>query len=259
MSRVRIWRGARLRRPLAGDEDAVTRLIEVGRALGPVEVGRLGLASVGLGTAAVEPGPALGGALGGAAGGGAAQAGPGAGWPQGAQVGAGLVALALDLPASTFCLTCTASERAGTEALLALGSGLVLAADGEWAAGLLIGDAAGHGGDPLATVVATRSALAAYPGLGLGAPDYVEAACLDLVAAVTHGLAGDCVLLGSADRRVAARAGFPGAMTAPPGAAGVLYGLLEWLESARPGQTMLAVSYGAGSAADALLVRKEGG
>jgi hypothetical protein len=220
---VKLWRGARLRWPLAGDEDAVTRLIEVGRALRPVPTDRLGLASVGLGAAAGA---------------------------------AGLVALALDLPPATFCLTCTASDRAGTEALLALRDGLVLAADGEWAAGLLIGG--DREGVPLATVLATRSAVAAYPGLGLGAPDYTEAAYLDLVAEVTRGLEGDLVLMAAADRRLAARAGYPRAALAPPGAAGLLYGLLEWLETAQPGQTLLAVSYGAGSAADALLVQKEG-
>ena len=172
-------------------------------------------------------------------------------------VQAGLAALALGLPAQTFCLTCTASDRAATEAWLALGTGLVLAAGPQWAAAVLAGET---------RVLAAQSAVAAYPGLELGAADYVEAAYLDLVSAAAAGLdRGDLLALNPPTPRLggaAARAlGFAGPVAVAPegaGAAGPLCALSDALEQAAPGQTVLLVSYGAGSAADALLVRKEG-
>jgi 3-hydroxy-3-methylglutaryl CoA synthase len=194
------------------------------------------------------------------------------------RVQAGLVATALDLPPQTFCLECTTSERAGTAALRTLGSGLVLAADGEWAAGiLLVRTGAGPGGGDQAagaagkasvkaTVLAEQSALGEYPGVGaLAPPDYAEMAYLDLVRAAAAGIKADRLVLNPPHPRLLKPAanllGFRSATAAPAGggAAGSLVGLLQALDDAAPGQTVLLVSYGTGSAADALLVRKEGG
>lgn len=211
---------ARYRSTGAFDEDALTRMIAAGRGCpGARAAHRLALASTELGG--------------------------------GARVHAGLVATALDLPPGTFCLECTASDRAATEAAGALGTGLVLAAGGPWAAAVLL-DA------PLPM----QSAVAAYPPAD--APDYVEMAYLDLVTEAARGMRADLLALNPPAARLAPRAaaalGFPRAFTAPEGAgaAGPLLALFDALEQAAPGQRVLLVSYGAGAAADALLVTKEG-
>lgn len=211
----------------AADEDALTRMIALGQALPPVD--RLALASTSM--------------------------------PEARRVRAGLVALALGLPARTFCLESTTSHRAATEAMRALGTGLLLAADGDWAAALLLGDGPGE-----ATVLAMQSALQEDPGLpGDYVPDYAEAAYLEILQRAAAGLEADLLALNPPQPRLArpaARAlGFSQAVTAPvgAGAAGPLIALRAALDQAAPGQRVLLVSYGAGSAADALLVRKEGG
>lgn len=170
------------------------------------------------------------------------------------RVHAGLVAEALDLPRSTYCLECTTSARAATEAILALGSGLVLAADGSFAAGVLLG------GAPLEA----RSALAEYPGLDLGAADYDEAAFLDVVRAAAAGMEADILALNPPHPRLARAAaaalGFRDPVLAPEGsgAAGPLLALFAALDRAAPGQRVLLVSYGSGSTADAIVVQKGG-
>lgn len=193
--------------------------------------------------------------------------------PYSRRVQAGLIAAALGLPAGTFCLECTTSARAATEAVRALGSGLVAAAGGALAAAVLLGEG---GGPATAAIEAAQSAVAEYPGLeftlageqglrDVQVPDYAEAAYLDLVQAAAAGLKADLLALNPPQARlagVAARAlGYRAAVTAPEGAgaAGPLLALFAALEQAQAGQAVLLVSYGAGSAADALLVRKGGG
>lgn len=220
-----ILRYVQRRAPLSPDEDALTRMIEVGRELG-AHSNRLGLASTEMGCRG--------------------------------RVQAGLVAAALDLPAATFCLECTGSDRAATEAMLALREGLVLAADGEWAAGVLLGE----GAPPIATLLAAQSAVAEYPDPG-GITDYAEAAYCEVIATATKGLKGDYLAVNPPSPRLgkvaAGQLGFAEAFTGPSGAAGPLVALFAALRRAGPGERVLLVSYGAGSAADALLFRKEGG
>jgi hydroxymethylglutaryl-CoA synthase len=225
----------------AADEDALTMMLAAADrlALGAPRPDRLGLASTSL--------------------------------PYARRVQAGLIATALDLPAATFCLECTTSARAATEAIRALGTGLILAADGAYAAALLLGEA----GPGLGTIRAARGALAEYPGLAftpagatglhdVAVPDYAEAAYLELVRAAAEGLRADRLALNPPTPRlgrIAARAlGFAEAVTAPPesGAAGPLLALHAALAGMAPGQTLLLVSYGAGSAADALVIEKGG-
>ncbi|HLO04565.1 MAG TPA: hypothetical protein VK191_15755 [Symbiobacteriaceae bacterium] len=223
----------------AADEDALTMMLEAARRIdGPLPA-RLALASCSL--------------------------------PYARRVQAGLIAAALGLAPSTFCLECTTSARASTEAIRAVGTGLVLAADGRFAAALLLA-ASGPG---LASLRAAQSALAEYPGLAftpaggeglqdVAVPDYTEAAYLELIQAAAAGLKADRLALNPPTPRlgrVAARAlGYPGAVLAPEGsgAAGPLLALGEALASLTAGQTVLLVSYGAGSAADALLIEKGG-
>lgn len=227
----------------AADGDVLTDLIAVGRSCGPLRTDRLALASTGL--------------------------------PYARRVQAGLAALALDLPPATFCLECTTSDRAATEAMLALRTGLVLAADGGWAAAALLGDGPAPArvvAPVVASVLAVQSALAEYPGLAftpagegglrdVAVPDYAELAYLELVQKAAAGLQADWLALNPPTPRLgqtAARAlGFVGATCGPPGAAGPLVALHQALGQASPGQLILLVSYGAGSAADALLVQKE--
>lgn len=223
----------------AADEDALTLMLEAARQIAALLPARLGLASCSL--------------------------------PYARRVQAGLIATALDLPASTFCLECTTSARAATEAMRGLGTGLVLAADGPFAAGILLGES----GPGIALVRAVQGALAEYPGLqftpagsvgvlDVAVPDYAEAAYLELVQTAASGLRADRLALNPPTPklgRVAARAlGFAEAVLAPEGAgaAGPLLALMAALAGVAPGQTVLLVSYGAGSAADALLVEKGG-
>lgn len=190
--------------------------------------------------------------------------------PYARRVQAGMISTALGMPAQTFCLECTTSARAATEAVRALGTGLVLAADGAFAAGLLLGD-----GDGAARILEARSALAEYPGLqftpagetevwDVQVPDYAEFAYLDLISRAAQGLEADLLALNPPHPRLgnaaARRLGFGKATLAPEGsgAAGPLLALIAALEQAAPGQRILLVSYGAGSTADALLVEKGG-
>lgn len=245
---------------LSADEDALTLMLEAARLLlrDGERPDRLALASLSL--------------------------------PYTRRVQAGLMAEALSLPPSTFCLECTTSARAATEAIRALGTGLVLAADGGYGAALLLADdgttaggtapGAAPGGTVSgipaeATLLAAQSALADYPGLeftpageqgirDVAVPGYSEAAYLDLVAEAARGLQADWLALNPPQprlaRRAAAHLGFREAVQAPAdsGAAGPLVALSAALERAQPGQRILLVSYGAGSAADALLVQKGG-
>ncbi len=189
------------------------------------------------------------------------------------RVQAGMVAGALGLPTATFCLECTTSARAATEAMRALGTGLVVAADGNHAAALLLGD---EGPGAPATVREARSALAEYPGLDfvlageqavrdVQVPDYAEFAYVDLVRTAAAGLKADILALNPPQARlgkIGARAlGFKDPVLAPEGAgaAGPLLALIAALDKATAGQHVLLVSYGSGSAADALLVQKGGG
>lgn len=226
----------------AWDEDALTLMLEAGRRIlrDGQRPDRLAIASLSL--------------------------------PYSRRVQAGLVAEALDLPHSTFCLECTTSARAATEAIRALGTGLVLAADGRYGAAALLLEGRSAAGT---TILAAQSALAEYPGLeftpagergvrDVAVPGYAEAAYLDLVAVAARGLQADWLALNPPQARLARRAaahlGFRTAVQAPTdaGAAGPLVALSAALEQARPGQRILLVSYGAGSAADALLVQKGG-
>lgn len=227
---------------LSSDEDALTLMLAAARSLpGAPQVSKLGLASMSL--------------------------------PYARRVQAGMVADALNLPKGTFCLECTTSARAATEAVLALGAGLVLAADGAFGAAVLFGDA-GSAPSP-AVIEATQSAVAEYPGLeftqagetdvrDVQVSDYTEAAYVDLLRAAAEGLKADLLALNPPHPRLARRAakelGFRDAVLAPDraGAAGPLLALSAALKQAAPGQHVLLVSYGAGSAADALLVRKGG-
>lgn len=223
----------------AADEDALTMMLEAARQIdGPLPA-RLGIASCSL--------------------------------PYARRVQAGLIAAALDLPPSTFCLECTTSTRAATEAIRALGSGLLLAADGPYAAAALLAES----GPGLAVIRQARSALAEYPGLqftptghsgvqDVAVPDYTEAAYLELVQAAAAGLKADRLALNPPTPKLGHRAaralGFTDLVLAPEGsgAAGPLIALKDALEGIAPGQSILLVSYGAGSAADALLIEKGG-
>ncbi len=142
---------------------------------------------------------------------------------------AGLVVEALGLPAATFCLQCTTPVRAGLEALRALGSGLVLAADDGVATALLVGE----GSAPVAEILAERSAVSEYPGLSLGAPGYAKHAYQELIHAATSDLSADQVVES-------------------------IPALIEAFRKAASGERVLLVTYTPGSAADALLVQKGG-
>lgn len=223
------------------DEDALTMMLAAARPAlaGHARPGRLALASMSL--------------------------------PYARRVQAGLVATALDLPAGTFCLECTTSARAATEAMRALGHGLVLAADGACAAAVLLGE----GEAAPARIVAAQSAVAEYPGLDftpagelavrdIQVTDYAESAYLDLVRTAAAGLRADVLALNAPHARLSRLAagalGFGQAVLAPEGAgaAGPLLALFAALEQVPPGGSVLLVSYGSGSAADALLVEKRG-
>lgn len=239
-------------RPVS-DEDALTAAIVAARAVLPAHaepVNRLAIASTNL--------------------------------PYTRRVQAGLVAAALGLPLGTFCLECTTSERAATEAMLALGSGLVVAADERGAAAVLLGP--GHGDQvspaPLAMIVAHSSAVAEWPGLDfiergavdvrdIRTPDYAQSAYLDVALAAVQGLPSDpaaapaIAVVAAPNARLAQTVaavrgvGARQVHLASSGAAGPLLGLATALDGLRPGERALLVAYGAGSAADALLVRKE--
>lgn len=233
-------------RRAAADEDALTMMLEAARRtlIGDERPDRLALASLSL--------------------------------PYKRKVQAGLVAEALGLPKSTFCLECTTSARAATEAMRALGSGLILAHGGSHAAGLLLAEeGSAAGAEPLGRILAMQSALAEYPGLDfvpageeaprdVAVPGYAEAAYLDLVREAARGLEADWLALNPPEsrlgRRAAAALGFREAAQAPAGAgaAGPLLALAAAMASAQPGQRILLVSYGSGSAADAILIQKGG-
>lgn len=229
----------------AADEDALTMMLEAARRTlaGGERPDRLALASLSL--------------------------------PYSRRVQAGLIAEALGLPRTTFCVECTTSARAATEAIRALGSGLVLAHGGSHAAGILLAERGGAGDAPLGRILAVQSALAEYPGLDfvpageeaprdVKVPGYAEAAYLDLVREAARGLEADWLALnppeGRLGRRAAAALGFREAAQPPSGAgaAGPLLALFAAMGAARPGDRILLVSYGAGSAADAILIEKGG-
>lgn len=236
------------------DEDALTMSIAAARAL-PAEirqmlagVSRLALASTAL--------------------------------PYTRRVQAGLITAALGLPVRSFCLECCTSDRAATEALLALGSGLVIAADGRGAAAVLLAPLAPVPPFPLAVIETHSSALAEWPGLeftergatglrDVQTPDYTQAAYLEVVLAAVQGLSAPgqgpaapaLAVVAAPSQKLAQTAASAAGVTtvrlAPPGAAGPLIGLAAALQEIGPGERVLLVAYGPGSAADALLVRKE--
>ncbi|MDF2629330.1 MAG: hypothetical protein K0R39_3161 [Symbiobacteriaceae bacterium] len=221
----------------APDEDALTMALEAVRALGalPGRVDCLALASMDL--------------------------------PGRRGVQAGLLAGALGL-GEVFVCEHTTSARAGTEALLAQW-GLLSARGG---VGLTVEVAPGHGaaalllaeGGGLAAIDGFASVCAEDPGLELGVPDYVAACytraltqaarcCMDRLGtgpeAYRHLVLNPPVpRLGP----VAARAVGCSAQQTVTVAAVPLLGLTQVLPGAAPGERVLLLAYGSGSACDAI-------